>query len=192
MGNFKVYTTFNKSLGQTAASAWKWLKTQIRGPFFSLVIIITVPVEGILEWHGHCRRHRQCIEAHSDGLSVRSAEKNSSPSFFCCLDFCFPCRPWYNRTKEVYTEGLLWKNESGRQLVRKFQDETWAAGRFELHACTTFTSIECHYMGATPPRLYSPCPLIVRRPKSGTAKTVPAVPAALALNYYMIHKGYKK
>jgi len=24
--------------------------------------------------------------------------------------------------KEVYTEGSLWKNESGRELVRKFQD----------------------------------------------------------------------
>ena len=33
-----------------------------------------------------------------------------------------------------------------------------------------------------PPRLYSPRLLIVRRPKSGTDKTVPAVPAALALS----------
>ena len=32
MGNFKVYTTFNKSLGQTAPSAWKCLKTQFWGP----------------------------------------------------------------------------------------------------------------------------------------------------------------
>ena len=42
-------------------------------------------------------------------------------------------------------------------------------------------SIERHHMGATPSRLYSPRLLIVRRPKSGTAKTVPAVPAAPAL-----------
>jgi len=27
-----------------------------------------------------------------------------------------------NRMKEIYTEGSLWKNESGRQLVRKFWD----------------------------------------------------------------------
>jgi len=26
-----------------------------------------------------------------------------------------------------------------------------AAGRFELHECTTFTSIERHHVGATPP-----------------------------------------
>jgi len=32
MGNFKVYTTFNKSLGQTAPSAWKRLKTQFWAP----------------------------------------------------------------------------------------------------------------------------------------------------------------
>ena len=32
MGNFKVCTTFNKSLGQTAPSAWKCLKTQFWGP----------------------------------------------------------------------------------------------------------------------------------------------------------------
>jgi len=32
MSNFKVYTTFNKSLGQTASSAWKCLKTQFWGP----------------------------------------------------------------------------------------------------------------------------------------------------------------
>jgi len=32
MGNFKVYTAFNKSLGQTAPSAWKCLKTQFWGP----------------------------------------------------------------------------------------------------------------------------------------------------------------
>jgi len=32
MGNIKVYTTFNKSLGQTAPSAWKCLKTQFWGP----------------------------------------------------------------------------------------------------------------------------------------------------------------
>ena len=32
MGNFKVYTTFNKSLGQTAPSAWKCPKTQFWGP----------------------------------------------------------------------------------------------------------------------------------------------------------------
>jgi len=84
-----------------------------------------------------------------------------------------------NRMKEIYTEGSLWKNESGRQLVRKFWDnEAWAAGCFELDACTTFTSIAHHHVGATPPRLYSPRLLIVRRPKSGTAKTVPAVPAA--------------
>ena len=63
----------------------------------------------------------------------------------------------HNRTKEVYTEGSLWNNkyESGRQLVRsrrKFQDnETCAADRFELRACTTFTSIERHHVGATPP-----------------------------------------
>jgi len=80
-----------------------------------------------------------------------------------------------DRTKEVYTEGSLWKNESGRELVRKFQDnKTWAAGRFELHA-HTFTSIERHHVGATPPWLYSPRLLIVRRPKRGTAKTTPAL-----------------
>ena len=44
-------------------------------------------------------------------------------------------------------------------------------------ACTTFTSIECHHVGATPHRLYSPHLLIARQPKSGTAKTVPAMPA---------------
>jgi len=32
MGNFKVYTTFDKSLGQTAPFAWKCLKTQFWGP----------------------------------------------------------------------------------------------------------------------------------------------------------------
>jgi len=32
MGNFKVYTTFNKCLVQTAPSAWKWLKTQLWCP----------------------------------------------------------------------------------------------------------------------------------------------------------------
>jgi len=32
MNNFKVYTTSNKSLGQTAASAWKCPKTQFWGP----------------------------------------------------------------------------------------------------------------------------------------------------------------
>jgi len=32
-----------------------------------------------------------------------------------------------------------------------------------------------------PPRMYSPCLLIVRWLKCGTAKTVPAVPAAPAL-----------
>ena len=32
MGNFNVYATFNKSLGQTAPSAWKCLKTQFWGP----------------------------------------------------------------------------------------------------------------------------------------------------------------
>ena len=32
MGNFKVYTTFNKNLGQTAPSAWKCPKTQFWGP----------------------------------------------------------------------------------------------------------------------------------------------------------------
>ena len=32
MGNFKVFTTFNQSLGQTATSAWKCLKTQFWGP----------------------------------------------------------------------------------------------------------------------------------------------------------------
>ena len=32
MGNFKVYITFNKSLGQTALSAWKCLKTQFWAP----------------------------------------------------------------------------------------------------------------------------------------------------------------
>ena len=32
MGNFKVYTTFNKHLGQTAPSAWKCPKTQSWGP----------------------------------------------------------------------------------------------------------------------------------------------------------------
>ena len=32
MGNFKVYTTFNKKLGQTAPSAWKCPKTQFWGP----------------------------------------------------------------------------------------------------------------------------------------------------------------
>ena len=32
MGNFKVDTIFNKSLGQTAPSAWKCLKTQFWGP----------------------------------------------------------------------------------------------------------------------------------------------------------------
>ena len=143
-------------------------------------------------------------------------------------DFCFPCHPWYNRMKEVYTEGSLWKNESGRELVRKFQDnETWAAGCFELHACTIFTSIERHHVGAlkeerailltttpwkhrswldnspkeearkkveegchSPHRLYSPRLLIIRWPKSGTAKTVPAVPAAPALNPNEVHSSY--
>ena len=32
MGNFEVYTTFNKNLGQTAPSAWKCPKTQLWGP----------------------------------------------------------------------------------------------------------------------------------------------------------------
>ena len=32
MGNFKVYTTFNKGLGQTAPCTWKCLKTQFWGP----------------------------------------------------------------------------------------------------------------------------------------------------------------
>jgi len=32
MGNFKVYTTFTKCLGQTAPSAWKCFKNQFRGP----------------------------------------------------------------------------------------------------------------------------------------------------------------
>ena len=32
MGNFKVYTSFKKSLVQTAPSAWKRLKTQFWGP----------------------------------------------------------------------------------------------------------------------------------------------------------------
>ena len=32
MGNFNVYTTFNKSLGQTASSAWKCLKTPFLRP----------------------------------------------------------------------------------------------------------------------------------------------------------------
>jgi len=32
MGNFKVYTTFNKSLDQTAPSAWNALKLSIWGP----------------------------------------------------------------------------------------------------------------------------------------------------------------
>ena len=163
----------------------------------------TAPVQGILEWCGHC--WRQCIEAHSDGC----AGIIFSPSFFCCLDglllyrralhctvtdFCFPCHQWYNRTKEVYTEGLLWKNKSGRQLVRKFQDnKTWAAGCFELYACTKFTSTERHHVGATPPRLYSPRLLIIRQPKSGTAKTVPAVPAAPALLHHTdnIQQGWK-
>ena len=58
-----------------------------------------------------------------------------------------------------------------------------AAGRFELHACTAFTSIEHHHVGATPHRLYSPRLLIVRQPKSGTAKTAPAIPSVPALNY---------
>jgi len=52
---------------------------------------------------------------------------------------------------------------------------------FELHACATFTSIERHHVGATPPRLYSPRLLIVRCLKSGTAKTIPAIPAVPAL-----------
>jgi len=32
MGNFKVYITFNKNLGQTASFAWECLKTQFWGP----------------------------------------------------------------------------------------------------------------------------------------------------------------
>jgi len=32
MGNFKVYTIFYQSLGQTPPSAWKCLKTQFWGP----------------------------------------------------------------------------------------------------------------------------------------------------------------
>jgi len=66
----------------------------------------------------------------------------------------------------------------------------------ELHACTTFTSIERHHVGATPPQLYSPCLLIVRQPKGCTAKTVPAVPATPALKLccqmctqYLLHAG---
>ena len=35
MGNFKVYTTFNKNLVQTAPSAWKCPKTQFWGPLTS-------------------------------------------------------------------------------------------------------------------------------------------------------------
>jgi len=47
--------------------------------------------------------------------------------------------------REVYTEGSLWKNESGRQLVRnqrKFQDnKTRTAGCFELTACMYYVHI---------------------------------------------------
>ena len=89
-------------------------------------------------------------------------------------DFCFPCHPWYNRTKEVYTEGSLWKNECGRQLVRKFQDnETWAAGRFELHARIYYMHIPPYCIAHVWRQL------IVRRPKSGTAKTAPTLASAL-------------
>jgi len=60
-------------------------------------------------------------------------------------------------------------------------NKTWAAGLFELHACTTFINW-APPRGCHPPRLYSPPLLTVRWLKSGTAKTVPAVPAAPALN----------
>ena len=161
---------------------------------------IIAPVWGILEWYGHC--WRQCIEVRSDSLSTWSAKNifhlhfsvvwmGSHSTVVLCTALS-PTSAFHvirDRTKEVYTEGSLWKNQSGRQLARKFQDnETWAAGHFELHACTTFTSIERHHVGATPPRLYSPRLLIVRRQKSGTAKTVPAVLAVPALHYkYRVH-----
>jgi len=107
----------------------------------------------------------------------------SRSTFVLCTvtDFCFPCHPWHNRMKEVYTEGSLWKNKSGRWLVRSrrkfpWDNETWAAGLFKLHACTTFINWApprgCH----SPPRLYSPRLLIVRQLKNGTAKTIPRRP----------------
>ena len=82
----------------------------------------------------------------------------------------------WEHQREVYTEGSLWKNESGRWLVRsqrKFLDnETRAAGLFELHACT----------GTTMSIATCPPTLIVRRLKGSMAKTVPAVTAVQALN----------
>ena len=67
-----------------------------------------------------------------------------------------------------------WWGVGGIGSSRTMLNETWAAGRFELHACTTRHS--------PPDCIASPCLLIVRRPKNGTAKTVPAVPAARALH----------
>ena len=56
-------------------------------PVLCTTVVLTAcsaAAQGILEWYGHCRR--QCIEAHSNGLSAQSAEKKISPSFLCCLD----------------------------------------------------------------------------------------------------------
>jgi len=82
----------------------------------------------------------------------------NAPELHCTVtDFCFPCHLWHNRTKEVYTKGFVWKNKSGRWLVRsrrKFWDnKMWAAGHFELHGCTTF-------INWVPPRGYHSLPTV--------------------------------
>ena len=62
-------------------------------------------------------------------------------------------------------------------------DSSPAVCRIRFSNCmhALHSSIKCHHVGATPPRLYSPRLLIARRLKSGTAKTVPTVPTAPAL-----------
>ena len=156
--------------------------------------LASVPaVRGILEWYGHYRR--QCIEV------FEARERNfhfpfsvvwmgSHSTVVLCTALLLTCAFRVIRDITERKKSIL-KARYGKQIRqtavrsrRNFWDnETWAAGRFKLHACTTFTSVECHHVRATPPRLYSPRLLIVRPLKSDTAKTVPAVPAAPALGF---------
>jgi len=73
-------------------------------------------------------------------------------------------------------------------------NETWSAGRFELHACTTFTSIGRHHVGATSLRLYSPRPTPTNRKatkkgygKNRTCRTDRAGPGLTAVSPICLH-----
>ena len=96
MCNFKVYTTFNKSLGQTAPSAWKCLKTQFWAPLTNWKFepsskahthsdpIINKHTEKVkilrmdLSWHALNSVRQAKTLSHSDNLWL-SNKKNPHP-----------------------------------------------------------------------------------------------------------------